>query len=62
VLFHLKGFECIRGENLESLSFVGGLSPIRVTSIGWSFILRLRLLSVIVVFERLLGGALHHFL
>ena len=62
VFFYLEGLEWIRRENRERLSFVGRLPLIRVTGMGESFVPRLRLLSVIATFERLVGGALHHLL
>ena len=62
VLFHLEGLEWIQCKEWERLSFVGRLSQIRVTNIGWSFIPWLWLLSFITAFERQVGDAPHLFL
>ena len=49
------------GERTGNVSFVGWLPPILLTSMGWSFMSQLRLLSIATAFERLVDKVLHCF-
>jgi len=62
MLSHLEGLSELSERTKNALSFVGGLPPSRVTGIGWSFVLQLRLLFIVVAFERQVRGTFHRFL